>query len=69
MVVNCRSACPYSPSRLALASGTGSAGAADLLILLANWGPWADCAACVADLDGDCNVGVSDLLVLLANWG
>ena len=49
--------------------GDCSVGAADLLILLANWGPCADCADCVADLDGDCNVGTSYLLVLLANWG
>ena len=47
----------------------GSVGVSDLLTMLGNWGPCADCPDCVADLDGDCNVGVSDLLVLLANWG
>ena len=49
--------------------GDGSVGVKDLLILLGNWGPCADCTACVADLDGDCIVGVKDLLILLGNWG
>ena len=46
-------------------------GAADLLILLAGWGPCADpCPpSCLADLSGDCVVGAADLLLLLANWG
>ncbi len=46
----------------------GSVGATDLLILLANWGPCADCGDCPGDIDGNCSVGASDLLVLLANW-
>ncbi|MEE8154316.1 MAG: VCBS repeat-containing protein [Phycisphaerales bacterium] len=46
--------------------GDGSVGAADLLTLLAAWGPNPGHAA---DFDGDGNVGASDLLVLLANWG
>lgn len=50
-------------------NGDGSVGVSDLLILLANWGPCADCAACPADLNDDCSVGVADLLILLANWG
>ena len=50
-------------------NGDGSVGASDLLILLANWGPCADCAACPADLNDDCTVGAADLLFLLANWG
>ena len=49
--------------------GDGIVGVGDLLILLASWGPCADCDDCPADLDGDCTVGVSDLLILLANWG
>ena len=49
--------------------GDGSVGVSDLLILLGNWGPCADCGDCPADLDGNCTVGVSDLLILLANWG
>ena len=44
-------------------------GLSDLLILLANWGPCADCDDCPADLNDDCAVGVADLLLLLANWG
>lgn len=50
-------------------NGDGSVGAADLLILLARWGPCADCQVCPADLDDNCTVGASDLLFLLANWG
>ncbi len=50
-------------------NGDGVVGVADLLILLANWGPCADCDDCPADLDGNCTVGVSDLLILLVNWG
>ena len=49
--------------------GDGSVGLSDLLILLASWGPCADCGQCPADLNGDCTVGVADLLILLANWG
>ena len=41
-------------------------GTADLLTLLAAWGP---CEDCPEDLDGDGAVGTSDLLALLANWG
>jgi parallel beta-helix repeat protein len=47
----------------------GRVGIADLLTLLANWGPCPDCDNCPADFDGDCVVGISDLLTLLANWG
>ncbi len=49
--------------------GDGSVGVSDLLILLASWGPCADCDDCIADLNDDCSVGVGDLLILLANWG
>ena len=41
-------------------------GIADLLMLLASWGP---CDQCAADLNGDGFVGVGDLLILFANWG
>ena len=49
---------------------SGSVGAADLLAILAAWGP---CpvpppAVCDADLDCDGTVGASDLLLLLASW-
>ena len=47
----------------------GVVGLADLLILLADWGPCADCDDCPSDLNDDCTVGVADLLILLANWG
>ena len=45
--------------------GDGSVGVADLLTLLANWGPCADCKLpgdCPPDLNDDCSVGVADLL-------
>ncbi|MCH8259924.1 MAG: hypothetical protein IIC46_06930, partial [Planctomycetes bacterium] len=47
----------------------GEVGVKDLLILLGNWGPCDNCAACAADLDGNGVVGVVDLLILLGNWG
>ena len=50
-------------------NGDGTVGAADLLILLASWGPCDDCNDCPADLDGNCTVGAIDLLILLVNWG
>jgi len=45
---------------------SGAVGVADLLQLLAAWGP---CDGCLEDLDGDAEVGVSDLLSLLNQWG
>ena len=53
---------------LADLNGDCEVGAADLLILLASWGPCDDCGKCPADLNGDCVVGAADLLILLANW-
>ncbi len=50
-------------------NGDGTVSTADLLTLLNDWGPCADCADCPADFDDDCNVGTSDLLILLGNWG
>ncbi len=47
--------------------GNGSVGVADLLALLAAWGPVP--TPDPPDFDGDGFVGVSDLLVMLANWG
>jgi hypothetical protein len=50
--------------------GDGAVGVADLLGLLAAWGPCPDPPAdCLADIDGDGNVGATDFLTLLANWG
>ena len=40
--------------------------AADLLALLAAWGPWMNHAA---DFDGDGVVNTEDLMILLAHWG
>lgn len=39
---------------------------ADLLAVLAAWGP---CLACDADTNGDGQVDVADLLAVLAAWG
>ena len=58
--------------RIVLASdidGDGAVGAADLLLLLGEWGPCAPAQECLADMDEDGTVSISDLLVLLANWG
>jgi len=46
--------------------GDGVVAFADLVALLASWGP---CADCPADIDGDGAVGFSDLVSLLATWG
>ncbi len=56
----------YAPADI---DRNGLVGIGDLLILLAAWGPCADCGDCPADLDGDCAVGITDLLALLAVWG
>jgi hypothetical protein len=48
------------------ADGDGAIGFADLLRLLADWGP---CAGCAIDIDGDGAVGANDLDALLASWG
>ena len=45
---------------------SGGVGTADLLLLLASWGPN---AGHPADFDDNGIVGTSDLLTLLANWG
>jgi predicted outer membrane repeat protein len=53
-------------------NGDGCVGVSDFLLILASWGPCANCdvpAACPGDFDGDCEVGVTDFLLLLANWG
>lgn len=49
-------------------NGDGMIGAADLLILLSQWGSCGDPGDCPADLTGDGTVGGSDLLVLLSHW-
>ncbi|MDY7110505.1 MAG: hypothetical protein SYC29_17885 [Planctomycetota bacterium] len=45
----------------------GEVDTADLLLLLAAWGPCG--VECPADFDGDGIVGTSDLLALLSEWG
>jgi len=55
---------PQNPPNPADLDGDGSVGAADLSILLANWGTPGP-----GDLDGDGEVGVADLSSLLASWG
>ena len=45
--------------------GSGDVSFADLLAVLANWGP---CVGCPADVNGDGIVDFADLLVVLANW-
>ncbi|MHC5022927.1 MAG: agmatine deiminase family protein [Planctomycetota bacterium] len=47
--------------------GSGAVDIADLLALLAAWGPCPP--PCAADLDGDGSVGILDLLALLEGWG
>lgn len=46
--------------------GNGAVDVADLVTLLAAWGP---CPACPADIDDDGVVGVADLIELLGAWG
>jgi hypothetical protein len=46
--------------------GSGTVDTADLLQLLAAWGP---CPDCPEDVDDDGDVDAADLLVLLASWG
>lgn len=46
--------------------GSGDVAFADLLAMLAEWGP---CAGCPEDLDGSGDVGFADMLLLLAAWG
>jgi hypothetical protein len=50
--------------------GDGAIGLADLVVLLAAWGPCPPPGpGCAADLDGDGAVGFEDLVILLASWG
>ena len=47
----------------------GFVSTADLLALLAAWGPCPPKGECPADLNGDGTVATQDLLTLLVNWG
>jgi hypothetical protein len=46
--------------------GSGTVDTADLLAVLAAWGP---CEGCPADVDGSGTVDTADLLAVLAAWG
>lgn len=50
-------------------TGDGVVNITDLLLLLSEWGPCADCCACVSDYNDDCTVSVLDFLLMLSNWG
>ncbi|MFZ9880947.1 MAG: S8 family serine peptidase, partial [Phycisphaerales bacterium] len=57
---------PYAPEDL---NQDGLVNAQDLAIVLAAWGPCADCdGGCAADLNGDCLVDAQDLSRILAAW-
>ncbi|MCP3905801.1 MAG: hypothetical protein GY715_19410 [Planctomycetes bacterium] len=48
-------------------NGDGSVGFADVLLVIAQWGPCPP--VCIADVDGDGSVGFSDILVVIGAWG
>ena len=50
-------------------NGDGRVDQEDLIILIGNQGPCADCDDCPADLNGDCVVNFFDLIILLDAWG
>jgi hypothetical protein len=52
---------PIEPSDL---NGDGSVGAADLAVLLGDWGP----GLSIADIDADGIIGATDLAILLGSW-
>ncbi|MBL9150289.1 MAG: hypothetical protein JNM94_16490 [Phycisphaerae bacterium] len=56
--------CPTTPDL----DGDGSVNAADLAILLGDWGPCAAEGCCESDFDGDGSVGPADLGILLGAW-
>lgn len=56
---------PPPPCPLDL-NGSGAVDFADVLQIIADWGP---CPGCPSDLDGDGETGMSDLLAVLSDWG
>ena len=46
--------------------GNGVVEFADVVVLLASWGP---CCECLADVNGDSVVDFADIVELLAAWG
>ncbi|NNF42624.1 MAG: hypothetical protein HKN62_06190 [Phycisphaerales bacterium] len=59
-IIECGAICPWDLDY------NGEVGFTDLLLVLASWGP---CADCVADIDASGDVGFTDLLLVIANWG
>ncbi len=57
------------PADIAPPGGNGQVNVGDLLAIINSWGPCANCAACAADINHDCNVNVSDLLAVITAWG
>ena len=63
--IECSVTCGSCPTDT---DGDGDTDAADLAVLLGNWGPVSSAAACLnADVDG--MIGAADLGVLLGAWG
>ncbi|MCP3905190.1 MAG: hypothetical protein GY715_16315 [Planctomycetes bacterium] len=50
-------------------SGNGDVDFADILTVIAQWGPCPAKGPCPADLDGDNDVAFSDILVIIEEWG
>ena len=50
-------------------TGDGVVDISDLLAVLADYGPCADCDSCPADLNGNCGVDFVDVLAILQQWG
>jgi len=60
LTIECTGPCPED------FNGDGVADAADLAMILGNWGP---CCGCPEDLNDDCVVDAADLALLLGSWG
>jgi hypothetical protein len=48
---------------------SGAVNVADLLAVIAAWGPCVVCQSCPADVNGDGTVNVADLLAVINQWG
>jgi hypothetical protein len=59
---------PGTPPCVADIVADGAVNAADLALLLTNWGPCTN-STCAGDLDRNGEVGAPDLAALLASWG
>lgn len=59
--------CPAPcPADVAPLGGDGTVYYADMLVVLASWGP---CLGCAPDVDGDGVVDLADLVAVLGAWG